>query len=119
MCLVHSCARVKSPGVFQLEGNDLVNVVKATSYNLEQKIGLIKGLRVGSLLENTIEFIICYLGIIELGGVVLPLNPNFIIGNEIVRHLCEMGVDAIVLLEKFSERLKNPIKTLNLVSYWI
>tara|TARA_X000000950_G_scaffold219144_1_gene263938 strand:- start:10426 stop:12348 length:1923 start_codon:yes stop_codon:yes gene_type:complete len=117
MCLIHSCARVKSPGVF-LEGNDLVNVVKATAYHLEQKISLIKGLRVGLLLENTIEFLICYLAIIELAGVVLPLNPNFT-GNEIVRNLCEMGADAIVLLEKFSERLKNPIKTLNLVSYCI
>ncbi|MBW1802977.1 MAG: acyl--CoA ligase, partial [Deltaproteobacteria bacterium] len=45
---------------------------------LKKRLGIKKGDRVLHLLNNSLEWLICYFGIIKIGGVVVPLNFRFI-----------------------------------------
>jgi len=57
------------------EFNDGINKV---GNFLKKQLGIKKGDRVLHLLNNSLEWLICYFGIIKIGGVVVPLNFRFI-----------------------------------------
>src|SRR6266699_3994590 len=40
------------------------------------ELGMAKGDRVGLMLDNSIEFLLAYLGVLRTGGVIVPLNPT-------------------------------------------
>src|SRR5205823_5880332 len=40
------------------------------------ELGLAKGDRVGLMLDNSIEFLLTYLGVLRTGGVIVPINPT-------------------------------------------
>ncbi len=67
------------------------------------------GDRVGLILPNIPEFVICYYGILEAGGVVVPLNPAYTLG-ELADQVRQTQIRLVVgwenrleLLQKLSE----------------
>ena len=68
-------------------------------------LGVRKGDRVGLLLPNCPQFAIAQFGAWKIGAIVAPLNPIYT-EDELERPLREHGVETIVTLTRFYERVK-------------
>jgi long-chain acyl-CoA synthetase len=68
-------------------------------------LGVTRGDRVGLLLPNCPQFFVAELGAWKLGAIVAPLNPIYT-EHEIEGPLQENGIDTIVTLTRFYERVK-------------
>ncbi len=63
-----------------------------------QKLGIVKGDRVGLFLPNCTYFVIAYFAILKIGGIVVNLNPLYV-DREIVHHLTDAGLKTIFTLD--------------------
>lgn len=63
--------------------------------HLQGKLGLKAGDRVGLWLKNCPEFVSCFFGILEAGGVVVPIN-NFLKSEEVNYILSDAGIDLLI-----------------------
>ncbi len=63
--------------------------------HLRGKLGLKTGDRVGLWLKNCPEFISAFFGILEAGGVVVPMN-NFLKNEEVNHILSDAGIDLLI-----------------------
>src|SRR5262245_28101478 len=68
-------------------------------------LGVKRGDRVGRLLPNCPQFFIAELGAWKLGALVAPLNPIYT-EQELEVPLREHGIETIVVLTRFYERIK-------------
>jgi long-chain acyl-CoA synthetase len=68
-------------------------------------LGVKRGDRVGLLLPNCPQFFIAELGAWKLGAIVAPLNPIYT-EHELEGPLREHGIETIVVLTRFYERIK-------------
>ncbi|WP_293863669.1 MULTISPECIES: AMP-binding protein [unclassified Sphingomonas] len=64
-----------------------------------QGMGVSKGDRVGLMLDNSLEWVVAYLGILQAGAVLVPLNPRY--GNFEVRAI-EEDAECVVLISQAS-----------------
>src|SRR5438552_18423626 len=69
------------------------------------EIGVREGDRVGLLLPNCPQFVIAELAAWKLGAIVAPLNPIYP-EHELEAPIAENGIDTIVTLTRFYERVK-------------
>ena len=69
-------------------------------------LGIRRGDRVALLLPNCPQFFVAELGAWKLGAIVAPLNPTYT-DHELEGPLREHGVETIVLLTRFYNRIKN------------
>ena len=69
------------------------------------RIGVKPGDRIALLLPNCPQFFIAELGAWKIGAIVAPLNPLYT-EEEIERPLVENGIETIVVLTRFYERVK-------------
>ena len=67
-------------------------------------LGVHKGDRVGLLLPNVPQFIIAYYATLAAGAVVVAVNPLNPV-EEIARELRETGVETLVILDRFLDRM--------------
>jgi long-chain acyl-CoA synthetase len=70
-----------------------------------QSLGVKRGDRVGLLLPNCPQFFIAELGAWKLGAIVAPVNPIYA-ENELEASLRDQGIDIIVTLSRFYNRVK-------------
>ena len=70
-----------------------------------KKIGVCKGDRVGLLMPNVPQFVISYYAIMMIGGVVVVINP-LNLKSEVERELSETGTKALIVLDRFIEKVK-------------
>src|SRR5688572_9252454 len=68
-------------------------------------LGITRGDRVGLLLPNCPQFFVAELGAWKLGAIVAPLNPIYT-EHELEGALRENGIDTIVTMTRFYERVK-------------
>src|SRR5881396_1768647 len=68
-------------------------------------LGIRRGDRVALLLPNCPQFFIAELGAWKLGAIVAPLNPTYT-EHELEGPLCDGGVETIVTLSRFYQRVK-------------
>src|SRR5687767_13865418 len=68
-------------------------------------LGVKRGDRIALLLPNCPQFLIAELGAWKIGAVVAPLNPTYT-ENELEGPLREQGIETIVTLTRFYERVK-------------
>ena len=68
-------------------------------------LGVRRGDRVALLLPNCPQFLIAELGAWKIGAIVAPLNPTYT-ENELEGPLREHGIETIVTLTRFYERVK-------------
>ena len=68
-------------------------------------LGVRRGDRVGLLLPNCPQFLIAELGAWKIGAIVAPLNPTYT-EAELEGPLREQGIETIVTLTRFYERIK-------------
>ena len=69
-------------------------------------LGIKRGDRVGLLLPNCPQFFIAQFGAWKLGAIVAPLNPIYT-EHELEGPLRDHGVDTVVTLTRFYQRVKN------------
>ena len=69
------------------------------------ELGVKRGDRVGLLLPNCPQFLIAELGAWKVGAIVAPLNPIYT-ENELEGPLREHGIETIVTLTRFYQRVK-------------
>src|SRR3954469_2280923 len=69
-------------------------------------LGVKRGDRVGLLLPNCPQFFIAQFGTWKLGAIVAPLNPTYT-EHELEGPLREHGVETVVTLTRFYQRLKH------------
>ncbi len=69
-------------------------------------IGIRRGDRVALLLPNCPQFFIAELGAWKLGAIVAPLNPTYT-EHELEGPLCDHGIETIVALTRYYQRVKN------------
>jgi long-chain acyl-CoA synthetase len=69
------------------------------------EIGVARGERVALLLPNCPQFVVAQLAIWKLGAVVAPLSPIYT-EHEIAKALQENGVDTIITMTRFYDRVK-------------
>src|SRR3954470_16477992 len=69
-------------------------------------LGIKRGDRVGLLLPNCPQFFIAQIGAWKLGAIVAPLNPIYT-EHELEGPLRDHGIDTIVTLTRFYQRVKN------------
>ncbi len=69
-------------------------------------LGVTRGDRVGVLLPNCPQFFIAQYGAWKLGAIVAPLNPMYT-DHELEGPLREHGIETIVTLTRFYERVKH------------
>src|SRR3954469_24911442 len=69
-------------------------------------LGVKRGDRVGLLLPNCPQFFIAQFGTWKLGAIVAPLNPTYT-EHELEGPLREHGVETVVTLTRFYQRVKN------------
>jgi long-chain acyl-CoA synthetase len=70
------------------------------------ELGVRHGDRVGLLLPNCPQFLIAELGAWKTGAIVAPLNPTYT-ESELEGPLREQGIETIVTLTRFYQRIKN------------
>ena len=70
-----------------------------------QALGIKKGDRVALLLPNCPQFLIAEIGAWKIGAIVAPLNPTYT-ENELEGPLKEHGVETIVTMTRFYDRVK-------------
>jgi long-chain acyl-CoA synthetase len=63
--------------------------------HLREKFGVKAGARVGLWLKNCPEFVPAFFGILEAGGVVVPIN-NFLKNDEVSYVLSDAGIDLLI-----------------------
>ncbi len=68
-------------------------------------LGVARGDRVGLLLPNCPQFFVAELGAWKLGAIVAPLNPIYT-EHELEGPLRDSGIDTVVTLTRFYERVK-------------
>ena len=69
-----------------------------------RELGVHKGDRVGLLLPNVPQFIIAYYATLAAGAVVVAVNPLNPV-EEIARELRETGVETLIILDRFLDRM--------------
>jgi long-chain acyl-CoA synthetase len=69
-------------------------------------LGISRGDRVGLLLPNCPQFLIAELGAWKIGAIAAPLNPTYT-EAELEGPLREQGIETIVTLTRFYERVKH------------
>ncbi len=69
-------------------------------------LGVARGDRVGLLLPNCPQFLIAEFGAWKLGAIVSPLNPIYT-EHELEGPMREQGIDTIVTLTRYYERVKH------------
>lgn len=78
----------------------LYRQVNALAVNLQQRVHLAKGDRVGILLKNCPEYITAYFACLEIGAVVVPLN-TFLTAEELTYIFKDCQIKALITAEKF------------------
>jgi long-chain acyl-CoA synthetase len=63
-----------------------------------QKLGVVKGTRVGLLLPNSPTFIIYYFAVLKAGGIVVNCNPLYTV-EELTRQVEDSGLELMVTLD--------------------
>lgn len=76
---------------------ELGNLVNRAAQGL-QKIGVVKGTRVGLFLPNTPSYIIMYYAILKVGGVVVNFNPLYA-EREVAKQIADSGCELMVALD--------------------
>jgi len=74
---------------------ELWSQTRALSSHLKTELGLSRGDRVALWLKNCPEFIPAFFGILDAGGVVVPIN-NFLKADEVGYILNDAGIDLLV-----------------------
>lgn len=67
--------------------------------------GLSKGQRVGIILPNVPQFLIAFFAILQAGGVVVAINPQYR-DNEIGAIIDDSDVDWLISLEEYKDRIE-------------
>ncbi|MGQ9680623.1 MAG: AMP-binding protein [Candidatus Bathyarchaeia archaeon] len=70
-----------------------------------KRLGVRKGDRVGLIMPNTPQFVIAYYAALMVGGVVVAVNP-LNDPNEVERELAETDSKAVIVLDRFLEKVK-------------
>src|SRR5262245_57460013 len=76
-------------------------------------LGVKRGDRVALLLPNCPQFLVAELGAWKIGAIVTPLNPIYT-DHELEGPLRENGVETILTLTRFYDRVKRVQKSTNL-----
>ncbi|MBS0358408.1 MAG: AMP-binding protein [Proteobacteria bacterium] len=80
---------------------------------LQQKLQLKKGDRVAIMLPNVLQYIVCMMGILEAGLVVVNVNPLYT-PPEVVHQLNDAQVSAMIVLENFAHTVQLALPELSL-----
>jgi long-chain acyl-CoA synthetase len=70
------------------------------------RMGLVKGSHVGILLPNIPQFVLAYYSILQAGGVVVAINPQYK-QREVEFQVRDAGVELIIALEDHLEMLRS------------
>lgn len=103
------------------ETQDQVSLIAAL---LRTEYGILKGHHVGILMENSINFIIAFLGIQQLGATAVVFNHHLAV-PELERQIKISDLELLILSPAFSAKIENinpdtlPEKILRLSSEWI
>lgn len=81
-------------------------------------LGIQKGDRIGILLENRPEYIISYFSVLQIGGVVVPLN-TFLAGAELLYIMNDCQLKVLITSEKFLKTIKPILPQLLSLKYTI
>jgi long-chain acyl-CoA synthetase len=68
-------------------------------------LGVSKGDRVALMLPSTPQYIICYYGVLFMGGIVVQTNPLYV-EKELLHHLSDAAAHTIVCLDLVYPRVK-------------
>jgi len=71
-----------------------------------QGLGLQKGARVALMMPNVPAYLVCMLGTLRAGHVVVNVNPLYK-ADELQRQLADSGAEVIVILENFARTLQD------------
>lgn len=79
-------------------------------------LGVKKGDRVGIMMPNVPQFVMCYFGILKIGGIVVAINPTYP-AAEMKKPLKDAEINVLFVLSKFYEtacqaRTDTPLKTI-------
>jgi long-chain acyl-CoA synthetase len=69
------------------------------------ELGVSKGDRVALMLPSMPQYIICYYGVLFIGGIVVQTNPLYV-EKELLHHLSDAAADTIVCLDLVYPRVK-------------
>lgn len=102
--------RIPNKSAFKYKGKtisyqQLYRQVNALAVNLQQKIQVAKGDRVGLLLKNCPEYVIAYFACLEIGAVVVPLN-TFLTADELQYIFNDCQVKVLITAETFQATIK-------------
>src|SRR5688572_31005919 len=108
-----AAAHKEKPAVFwgdqEISYGALHERAQAMAVELQGRFGVRKGARVGLWLKNCPEFIWAYLGILNAGAVVVPIN-NFLKPDEIGHILADAGIDVLVTDESMAEGVQKLVE---------
>ena len=65
-----------------------------------RELGVVAGERVGIMLPNSPQFIIAYFGILQMGGIAVPISPLYE-REQLLRVLQDAGIRVIIAWDKF------------------
>ncbi len=68
-------------------------------------LGVKKGDRVGVLIPNTPQFVMAYIAILKIGGIVVATNPQYT-GREIIHQANDSGMELMILMSNYYELVK-------------
>jgi long-chain acyl-CoA synthetase len=68
-------------------------------------LGIKKGDRVGIFIPNTPQFVMAYIAILKIGGIVVATNPLYS-SREIVHQANDSGFEVMVVMSNFYNRIK-------------
>ncbi|GIP32755.1 long-chain fatty acid--CoA ligase [Paenibacillus sp. J2TS4] len=77
------------------------------------RLGVGRGDRVALSLPNVPQYVICYYGVLFMGGIVVQTNPLYT-ERELVRQLTDSGAKTIVCLDLVYPRVKKACRTVTL-----
>lgn len=83
----------------------LYRQVNALAVNLQQKIQVTKGDRIGLLLRNCPEYVIAYFACLEIGAVVVPLN-TFLTADELQYIFNDCQIKVLITADSFQATTK-------------
>jgi long-chain acyl-CoA synthetase len=69
-------------------------------------LGITKGDRVGIFIPNTPQFVMAYIAILKIGGIVVATNPLYS-PREIVHQANDSGIEVMMVMSNFYKRIKD------------
>jgi long-chain acyl-CoA synthetase len=105
-------------GADQFTYNDILRQARALASHLQRELHVKAGDRVGIWLKNCPEFVPVLFGILQAGGVVVPIN-NFLKPDEVNFIINDAGVDVLITDKSTEEGLTKLTRAPASLKFWL